>query len=267
MALFVTNAGERQLLEWAVKSTGGDTKLKIFINDASLTPAMLAAALTEATFTGYTARTLARASWLAALTNTDGKAQLNFGVDQTFNFGSDQSIYGHYWTDSTDVLIAVEKYSVARNQLSGDEFVIQPRLTFTTTGSNAIITDAGERLLLDWILRGTGANLTLRLFKTNVVPTATSVIASFTESDFVDYAAKTLTRANWNSASTNGSGHAEIAFSIDQQFDPGSTQDVWGYMLTHDSTLVMAERYSAVRSIGIGDTFIVQPRLTLQSES
>lgn len=270
MALYVPNAGEIKALEWALKSAGTDMKLKIFQNDVALSPTMTAADLTEATFTGYTARTLTRATWGAAFTNGDGKAQINYGTDQVYTFASSQTIYGHYFTDDADNLIAVEKYSLARAQVSGNEFTIQPRLTFTTeSGLSGIVTNEGEKALLDWMFRGTGENLVLHLFKTNVTPTATSIVADFTESDFTGYVTKTLTRASWNVGSTDGAGKGLLEYSADQTYSPTTDQDLWGYYLVSATggVLIAAENYGAARAVVNGDTLTIQPKVTLKSET
>lgn len=267
MGLIVTNVGERTLLEWALKSSGGALKLKLFKNDATVSATTVAGDLTEADFIGYTARTLARASWNAPSTNADGKAEIRYGSDQTYDFGSSQSIYGYYLTDSSDVLLAVEKFSAVRNQVTGDQYVVQVGLTLSTSGSGAVVTNVGEQTLLDWAIRSTGENTVLRLFKSNTTPTATTVRTDFTESDFTDYTTRTLTRANWNAAATQGDGSAQVAYNADQNYTPGSDQSLWGYMFCKtDGTLLWAEKYSTVRNLVTGDQFTIQPRFSFISE-
>jgi hypothetical protein len=268
MGLLVTNAGEKTLLEWALKSAGGALKLKLFKNNATISPTTVAGDLTEADFNGYSARTLARASWNAPSTNGDGKAEIRYSADQTYDFASAQSIYGYYLTDSSDVLIAVEKFTAVRNQVIGDQYVIQPGLTITTSGTGAVVTNVGELTLLDWAIRSTGENVVLRLFKTSVVPSATSVRTDFTESDFTSYTTRTLTRANWNAAATQGDGSAQIAYNADQDYTPGSDQTLWGYMYCKaDGTLLWAEKYATVRNLVTSDPFTIQPRFSLVSEA
>jgi hypothetical protein len=267
MGLVVTNVGERLLLDWALKNAGGALKLKLFKNNATISAATVAADLTEADFTGYTARTLARASWNAPATNADGKAEMRYSVDQVYDFGSDQSIFGYYLTDSSDVLVAVEKFAAVRNQIIGDQYVIQLGLTLTTSGSGAVVTNVGELTLLDWAIRGTGENTVLRLFKSNTAVSATSVRGDFTESDFTNYTTRTLTRANWNAAATQGDGSAQSAYNTDQQYSPGTDQVLWGYMFCKpDGTLLWAEKYATVRNLVTDDPFTIQPRFSLVSE-
>jgi hypothetical protein len=267
MPLVVTNAGEKTLLEWALKSAGGDMKLKLFVNNATLGPNTVAADLTEANFAGYTARTLTRASWLAPTTNVDGKAEIRYGADQQYDFASNQSIWGYFLTDSSDVLIAAEKFAAVRNQISGDQYIVQLGLTLTTSGSGAVVTNVGELTLLDWAIRGTGENTVLRLFKSNTAPSATTVRTDFTESDFTNYTTRTLTRANWNAAATQGDGSAQVAYNADQNYTPGSDQSLWGYMFCKtDGTLLWAERYATVRNLVTTDAFTIQPRFSFVSE-
>jgi hypothetical protein len=268
MSLVVTNQGERVLLEWALKSAGGALKLKLFQNNVTLSPTTVAADLTEATFSGYTARTLARASWNAPSTNGDGKAEIRYSADQTYDFASNQSIWGYYLTDSSDVLLAAEKFAAVRNQISGDQYVVQLGLTLTTSGSGAVVTNVGELTLLDWMLRSTGENTVLRLFKSNTTPSATSVRTDFTESDFTNYTTRTLTRANWNAAATQGDGSAQLAYNADQEYTPGSDQALHGYMFCKaDGTLLWAEKYATVRNLVTSDAFTIQPRFSLVSEA
>jgi len=267
MGLVVTNVGELRLLEWALKSAGGTLKLKLFSNNATVSATTVAADLIEATFTGYTARTLARASWNAPVTNGAGKAEIRYGTDQVYDFASDQSIYGYYLTDSSDVLLAVEKFSAVRNQISGDQYVIQLGLTLTTSGSGAVVTNVGELTLLDWAIRGTGEATVLRLFKSATTPTATTVRTDFTESDFTSYTTRTLARANWNAAATQGDGSAQVAYNADQDYTPGSDQVLWGYLFcTTAGTLLWAEKYATVRNLVTSDAFTIQPRFSLVSE-
>lgn len=267
MGLLVTNQGERTLLEWALKSAGGALKLKLFKNDAIVGPNTVAADLTEADFNGYTARTLARASWNAPATNGDGKAEIRYGIDQVYDFASAQSIFGYYLTDSSDVVLAVEKFGAVRNQIIGDQYVIQLGLTLTTSGSGAVVTNVGELTLLDWAIRGTGEATVLRLFKSNTAITATSVRTDFTESDFTNYTTRSIARANWNAAATQGDGSAQVAYNADQTYTPGSNQALWGYLFCKtDGTLLWGERYATVRNLVTNDPFTIQPRFSLVSE-
>jgi hypothetical protein len=268
MGLIVTNAGEKTLLEWAFKSSGGALKLKLFKNNATVSATTVAGDLTEADFSGYTARTLARATWNAPSTNTDGKAEIRYSEDQVYNFASSQSIYGYYLTDSSDVLLAVEKYSAVRNQVSGDEYTVQVGIVLSMlAGADVVVTNAGELTLLDWMIRSTGENTVLRLFKSNTTPSATSVRTDFTESDFTDYTTRTLTRANWNAAATQGDGSAQIAYNADQDYTPGLDQSLWGYMFCKtDGSLILAEKYATVRNLVTSDPFTIQPRVSLVSE-
>ena len=274
MSTFIlTNAGEKTLLEWAIKSAGGAMKLKIFTNDATISPTTVAGDLTEATFSGYTERSLDRASWGAA-TTVDDKARMTYSVPQIYTFASDQDIWGHYITDASDNLLFVEKYDAARVQFSGDELTIVPKLIHNGVNPDALtpttgawVTSAGELKLMEWIFRGTGENLVLRLFKAfpGGGPDYGSVLADFTESDFVGYTSKTLTRASWNTAATV-SGIAESSYNTEQSYTPGSDQDLWGWMLcTVGGELLVVQRYSAARSLVNGDEFILRPKFTLRS--
>ena len=77
MALVVPTAGELKLLSWALVSTTTPPALtlKLYSNAHQPVASDTTANYTEATFTGYTAATLARASWTTVL--RDVRAYLN----------------------------------------------------------------------------------------------------------------------------------------------------------------------------------------------
>lgn len=269
MGLLVTNFGERLLLEWALKSAGGALTLRLFRNDATILPTMVAADLTEANFTGYSARTLARATYSAAATNTGGVAEMAYSEDLVYTFGSDQSIFGFYLTDASGNLVAVNKFGAVRNFVTGAEYIIRPRFTFTSLGSAAaVVTDAGERILLDWILRGTGGALTLRLFKNNLASfTSATVVADLTQADFSGYAGRSLARASWNAAATDGAGVGQIEYNTDPAWTPASNQGVYGYYVTDASNnIIWGQKFSSMQNLESPETFTMPVTFGLRSE-
>ncbi len=135
-----------------------------------------------------------------------------------------------------------------------------------------VFANSGELLAVQWMLKTTSTpeNLTLKLFKNDYTPTATSTAGDFTEADFTSYAAKTLSRGTWQSPSTV-SGKASIAYdTAPQTWTCGTTGNtIYGYYVVGatSGTLIYAERFSANRPLSNGDSLNVQPVLTLNSES
>jgi len=132
-----------------------------------------------------------------------------------------------------------------------------------------VVTDVGEKELLDWALKDTGEGLKLNLFKNDYTPVSTSINTDFTVADFTGYAEKTIARGDWGAAATNGSDKGE-SIADDQTWSPTSAQDVYGYYVSpaSDNTVILwAEKFAAAVSLTSGDTFTVTPKLTLASEA
>jgi len=64
-------------------------------------------------------------------------------------------------------------------------------------------------------------NLILRLYRINRTPALTDSTANYTEANFTSYAAKTLTRATWQTASTV-SGKAQTTYGTQQSWTCGT---------------------------------------------
>lgn len=130
----------------------------------------------------------------------------------------------------------------------------------------------GELQLLDKMLKdalSTNENYLLKLYSNNYTPDDNSVSASFTQCTFTNYAARTLTRASWNSAVTVG-GKAETSYGTGpNSWTCGATgQTVYGYYvdaITSGVTL-WAERFSTSRVLANGDVLNITPKFTLEKE-
>jgi hypothetical protein len=143
MAFVYSNEGEKLLLEAAVgKVAAGALKLKLFRNDVTPGHADTTATFTEANFTGYSAATLATASWNAATAGTGtgtalaNKAAIDY-AQQTFTMGTPgttNTIYGYYITNNAEtVLLGAERFSTAKSMaVNGDAIKITPKLTTGT---------------------------------------------------------------------------------------------------------------------------------------
>ncbi|WP_254510427.1 hypothetical protein [Anatilimnocola floriformis] len=115
--LIVCNEGELVITGWALRDTSvtDDIKLKLFKNNVTPSATSTVATFTQADFTGYSAKSLARASWTAPST-VSGKAYLSY-ADQTWtNGGSSQTVYGYYVTTADDAtLLWAERFDTPRS--------------------------------------------------------------------------------------------------------------------------------------------------------
>jgi hypothetical protein len=129
--------------------------------------------------------------------------------------------------------------------------------------------NTGELTLLDWLLKVTTTpeNLTLKLFKNDYTPTATTTLGDLTECDFAGYSSKTLTRSSWAS-STSVSGKAYSTYP--QQTWTGTTgtaNTIYGYYVVGatSGTLLWAERLATPRSMADTVVYDLTPTMTLDS--
>lgn len=132
----------------------------------------------------------------------------------------------------------------------------------------------GELELLDKMLKdalSSDENYILKLFTNNVTPDANFAVGSFVQATFTGYAAKTLTRTNWNAAIT-ASGKAESSYgSAPQSWTCGTVgQTIYGYWIDNGQgspTLLWAEKFSVARVLADGDVLNLTPKFTLNSEN
>lgn len=112
-------------------------------------------------------------------------------------------------------------------------------------------------------------NYTLKLYKSNTTPDQSSVAGDFTEADFTDYTAKTLTRTGWGAASTV-SNKASATYGSAQTWTCGATGNtIYGYFVVGatSGTLLWAERFGTARVLADTDQLSFTPTFTLNSES
>ena len=110
MALVVPDVGEVLVLSKALNKTASDdVKLRLYTNDVTPDDDTVVGDLTEATATGYAAKTLTGASWTVATatgTTTGSYAQ------QSFTMTTQETYYGYYVTDNAGTgLLWVERFS------------------------------------------------------------------------------------------------------------------------------------------------------------
>lgn len=123
-----------------------------------------------------------------------------------------------------------------------------------------VVPDVGERELLDDMLNA--RDRTLKLFKTDVTPAESDVAGSYTEADFTDYVAKTLTGASWDAAATNA-GTTSKAYA-QQSWTCGATGNtIYGYFVVRTTTLCWAEKFATARNLAENDVLNLTPRMEL----
>jgi hypothetical protein len=102
----------------------------------------------------------------------------------------------------------------------------------------------------------TNENYVLKLFRNDYTPVSASASGSFTEANFTNYLARTLTRTNWNSSVTV-SGKAESSYATTpQSWTCGTTgQTIYGYWVEGATSgkVLWGERFATSRVLANGD--------------
>jgi len=136
-----------------------------------------------------------------------------------------------------------------------------------------VVPNSGELRMLNLMLKEaltSNEDQILKLYKTDVTPDQESIPGSFTEADFTGYAARTLSRATWNSSVTV-SNKAESSYgSTPQSWTCGTTGNtVYGYWVegSTSGTCLWAEKFTTARVLASGDVLNITPKFTLSSEN
>jgi hypothetical protein len=137
-----------------------------------------------------------------------------------------------------------------------------------------VVPDEGEIQLLQKMLRvalSTNESYILKLYRVDYTPISTTATGSFTEANFTGYAARTLTRALWSAAITNGSSAAEASYGTSaQSWTCGTTGNtIYGYWVEGSTSakVLWAERFSTSRVLASGDVLNITPKFTLLSQN
>ncbi|MGE5682590.1 MAG: hypothetical protein ACM34K_17115 [Bacillota bacterium] len=135
--------------------------------------------------------------------------------------------------------------------------------------NKVLVPDCGEQKLLSMALKfDTPPSLTMRLFVNNITPSSADTTAVYTEMSTQGYAAKSISRADWNIVSTGGKAIAENIEKIFSFDGTGGRTPVYGYFITTDDDNTLLAVYQ------FDDPFIAQtagsqvkpiPSLTLES--
>lgn len=115
-------------------------------------------------------------------------------------------------------------------------------MTWALTGKQLILENTlGKTAPSDW---------TLHLFKTDVTPTATSVVGDFVQSDGTGYAPQTMSPADWTIGTDGASG--KKAQNVKETFTYTGAATVYGYYVTNaaGTTLIGAENFGEAYTLG-----------------
>jgi hypothetical protein len=137
MALVMPNQGEAIALEALVNKTAPETlELRLFTNNYTPINSTDETDVTEASGSGYSAKTLTGGSW----TVTPGSPSSAAYAQQTFTFsGALGNVYGYYITQATsDKLVWAERFSNGPYNVQnvGDEIKVTPTITLQSNTSD-----------------------------------------------------------------------------------------------------------------------------------
>lgn len=128
MALVVPDKGERALLDMMLKDAAPNpSNLRLFsaVAGAAIVEATVEGDFTEANFTGYAAKALARATWGAAA--TAGGVSSSTYAQQSWLPTTAQTVLGYYVTENTagDIMWG-ELFAAGRALQNGDTLSVTP---------------------------------------------------------------------------------------------------------------------------------------------
>ena len=129
MALTVPTVGENKLL--ALMLGAGNQTLKLYTDDITPADADVAGTYTEASFTGYAAKTLTAGSWSVAQ-NGSAAAEGSYAEQSWTNTGPSTAVYGYFVIDATSgTLLWAERFAPTITLASGDTLKLTPKFTLS----------------------------------------------------------------------------------------------------------------------------------------
>jgi hypothetical protein len=136
MALVIPDGAEVEWGKRCLYSNAGSENLTLKLFSNSITPAEsdVAATYTEATFTGYVAKTLTSsqsgATW-AVPTTSSGTTTSTYGTNMNWLPTTSETIYGLYIIFTTSTLLAAaEAFGAPKGLANGDSLTIVPSIAF-----------------------------------------------------------------------------------------------------------------------------------------
>jgi hypothetical protein len=127
-----------------------------------------------------------------------------------------------------------------------------------------VVPDVGEVLALKRLTYQNVANLTLKLFKTNVSPAESDTNATYTIADFTGYSDVTLTDTQSGSTwavPTTSSGTSSTTYAQQSWTLSGTSQTIYGYNILESTTLFIAEAFATARTLADTDILKLTPAL------
>ena len=133
----VPDEGEVEIAKRALYANAGSENLTLKLYTA-LSPALsestIAADFTEATFTGYSAKTLTSsqsgATW-AVPTTSEGITSSTYGTNQSWTASSSQTVLGYYIVGATsNKVYYAEAFAAGKALSSGDIITITVKITW-----------------------------------------------------------------------------------------------------------------------------------------
>lgn len=119
MALLVPDIGERALLDMALSDASPEAQTLELYTAGTPAEAATVATFTVATFTGYVAKSLVRATWAAAATNA-GTTTKDY-PQQSWSPTSSQTVTGYFVDGATsNDLLWCEDFAAGRALQNGD---------------------------------------------------------------------------------------------------------------------------------------------------
>ena len=134
MALVVPDLGEIELLTKLLKNTADteDYILKLYKNNYTPIAATVVGSFTEADFTNYVDKTIARSDW-ATPSTVSNKAESSVAT-QSWTCGvTTNTIYGYYVVGATSgVCLWAEEFATARVLADGDILNLTPKFNLSS---------------------------------------------------------------------------------------------------------------------------------------
>ncbi len=131
MAMVIPTEGELELLKKMIQvalSTDENYILHLYNNNVAPSSSSTSSTFTETAFTGYTAKTLTRASW-ATPTLVSGQGQTTYAQQSFSCTGTGDTIYGYYVLGATSgKVLWAEQFSSSRTLANGDVLNINPQM-------------------------------------------------------------------------------------------------------------------------------------------
>lgn len=129
MALLVPNVGERALLDMALSDASPEAQTcKLYTAvTGGITESSVHGDFTEATFSGYSSKSLARATWNAAADNAGVSSKAY--PQQSWSPTSSQTVLGYYVQKATALtLLWAEAFASSRALQNGDTLTLDIKI-------------------------------------------------------------------------------------------------------------------------------------------